>query len=63
MFKFKRTLEESRSSARIREHIGHLLKDHYEACMSQDLPPRLLATLKKMEQEGEHVQAIGETKD
>jgi hypothetical protein len=39
------------NSARIREQIGHLLKDHYQACMTQSLPPRLLALLKKLDQE------------
>ena len=39
------------NSARIRELIGHLLKDHYQACMSHELPPRLLAALKKLDEE------------
>jgi hypothetical protein len=64
MFKFKnRTPEDSLNSARIREQIGQLLRGHYQACMSQELPLRLVATLKKLDEEGEHVQVIGETKD
>jgi hypothetical protein len=52
MFKFKmRTPEDQLKSARIRERMGKLLKDHYWACARQELPPRLLATLKKLEEE------------
>ena len=37
--------------ARIRERIGHLLKDHYQACTTDELPSPLLALLKKLDQE------------
>ena len=69
MFKFKmRTTEDRLKSSRIRERMDKLLKDHYRACASQELPPRLLAALKKLDEErpelsGEHVEVIGETKD
>ena len=37
--------------ARIRERIGHWLKDHYQTCTTDELPLRLLALLKKLDQE------------
>jgi hypothetical protein len=61
----KPTPEDSLNSARIRDQIGYSLKSYYQACMTSDLPPRLLAALKKLDEErpesGEHVQAISET--
>jgi hypothetical protein len=36
--------------AHIRERLGHLLKGHYQAC-NDELPPRLLAALKKLDKE------------
>jgi hypothetical protein len=50
MFK-KRRLEDTLDSRRIREQIGHLLKNYYQACTSQELPPRLLTALKKLDEE------------
>ena len=47
----KPTPEDHLNLARIRERIGHLLKDHYQACTTDKLPPRLLALLKKLDQE------------
>ena len=47
----KRTAEERLNAARIRDHIGHLLKKHYQACVTDELPPRMLALLKKLDQE------------
>ena len=47
----KPTAEERLNAARIRDHIGHLLKKHYQACVSDELPPRLLAALKKLDEE------------
>jgi hypothetical protein len=52
--------------AHIRERLGHLLKGHYQACLSRELPPQLLAALKKLDEErpelsGEHVQVISKT--
>ena len=67
MFKFKRAPEDSFKSARIRGLIDDLLRGYYQACTSQELPLRLIATLRKLDEErpelsGEHVQ-VGETKD
>jgi hypothetical protein len=47
----KPTAEERRNAARIRDHIGHLLKKRYQACVTDELPPRMLALLKKLDQE------------
>jgi hypothetical protein len=47
----KPTAEDRLNSARIRDHIGHLLKKHYQACTTVELPPRLLALLKKLDEE------------
>jgi hypothetical protein len=47
----KRTAEERLNATRIRDHIGHLLKKHYQACVTDELPPRMLALLKKLDQE------------
>jgi hypothetical protein len=37
--------------ARIRERIGHFLKDHYQVCTTNELLPPLLALLKKLDRE------------
>jgi hypothetical protein len=48
------------NSARIREQIGYQLKKHYQACMTEELPPRLLAALKKLDEEiPESSQSVG----
>jgi hypothetical protein len=47
----KRTPEETLNSARIRERMDKFLRDYYRACISQELPPNLRATLKKFENE------------
>ena len=47
----KPTAEERLNAARIRDHIGHLLKNHYQACVTNELPPRLVAALKKLDEE------------
>ena len=47
----KPTAEDRLNSARIRDHIGHLLKKHYQACTTDELPPLLLALLKKLDEE------------
>jgi hypothetical protein len=59
----KATTEERLNSARIRDHIGRLLQKHYQACTTDELPPRLLAVLKKLDEEqpelsGPRVQAV-----
>ena len=62
----KRTAEEWRDWSYTKERIGLQLKAHYQALATEELPPRLLAFLKRFEEErpelGEHVQLIGETK-
>ena len=50
-FMKKPTAEDRLNSARIRDHIGHLLKKHYQACTTDELPPRLLSLLKKLDEE------------
>ena len=58
-----RNSENRPNSAGIREHIGRLLRGHYQACMADELPPRLREVLKKLDEEKpelEHVQVIGE---
>jgi hypothetical protein len=47
----KRELKEQRNRVIIREQIGHQLKKHYQACMTEELPPRLLALVKKLDEE------------
>ena len=43
--------EDSLNLAHIRERLGHLLKAHYHARVTDELPPRLLAALKKLDEE------------
>jgi hypothetical protein len=38
---------------RVREQIGQQLKAYYGSCISEELPPRLLAVLKKLDEETE----------
>ena len=45
------TPEEQRNRSIMREHIGHQLKKHYQACTTEELPPRLLALVKKLHEE------------
>lgn len=63
----KRTTEEMLNSARIRDHINHSLRKYYQACLTDELPPRLRATVKKLDEErpesGEHVEVTGERKE
>jgi hypothetical protein len=47
----KRAPEETLKSARIRERMDQFLRDYYRACISQELPSHLRATLKKFENE------------
>jgi hypothetical protein len=64
MFKFKRRPEEPLKSARIRERMDRFLRDYYRACISQELPPNLRATLKKFEnEEPELSEQFNETKN
>jgi hypothetical protein len=45
------TPEERRNRSIIIEHIGHELRKHYQACKAEKLPPRLLALVKKFDEE------------
>jgi hypothetical protein len=36
-----------------KERIGQQLKNHYRACTSVELPPRLLVLIKKLDEENE----------
>ena len=45
------TPEEQRNRSIMRERIGHQLKKHYQAFMTEELPPRLLALVKKLDEE------------
>jgi len=47
----KRTADELRDWALTREQIGHQLKKHYQACTIEQLPPRLLALIKKLDED------------
>ncbi len=46
-----RTPEDTLNSARIREEIGHLLRNYYQTCIANELPPRLREVLKKLDEE------------
>jgi hypothetical protein len=47
----KRASEELRQWAFTRMHMGQQLKKHYQACMTEELPPRLLALVKKLDED------------
>jgi hypothetical protein len=47
--KFK-TPDELRNWSLTKEQIGHQLKKHYQACTTDELPPRLLALIKKLDE-------------
>ena len=49
----KRPPDDYEKAARIRELIGHSLKEHYQACLTGELPPRLLSLLKKLDEDAE----------
>jgi len=58
---------EVRATREAREQIGQKLKKLYQACATDELPPRLLAALKKLDEERpevpmERVRVIRETK-
>jgi hypothetical protein len=60
----KRTPNELLSWCHIKGQIGQQLKDHYRACTTEELPPRLRALIKELEEKpelsAEQVQAICE---
>jgi len=47
----KRTPDELRNWSLAKQQIGDQLKKHYQACTTEELPPRLLAALKKLDEE------------
>jgi hypothetical protein len=47
----KKTPEDALNWTFTRDRIGQLLKVHYQACTTEELPPGLRAVLKKLEQE------------
>ena len=47
----KRTVEEWRDWSYTKERIGLQLKAHYQALATEELPPRLLALLKRLDEE------------
>jgi Anti-sigma factor NepR len=46
----KRTPDQWRYWSEINKLIGHKLRAHYQACTTEELPPRLLALLKKLDE-------------
>ena len=60
----KRTAEGGRDWSYTKERIGLQLKAHYQAVATEQLPPRLLALLKRLDEEpepsAEHVEVIRE---
>jgi hypothetical protein len=53
----KRTAEEWRDWSYTKERIGLQLKAHYQALATEELPPRLLALLKRLDEETEPQQS------
>jgi hypothetical protein len=49
----KRTAEEWRDRAYTKDRISQQLKAYYQALATEELPPRLLALLKKFDEETE----------
>jgi Anti-sigma factor NepR len=48
----KRPMDQ-RLDRQLKERIGQQLKDYYQSCLSEELPPSLLAVLKKLDEETE----------
>jgi len=51
--RFSKRTEESRDWSYTKERIGLQLKAHYQALATEELPPRLLALLKRLDEETE----------
>jgi len=47
----KRTPDELARLSLTKEQIGQQLRNYYRACTTEELPPQLLALLKKLDQE------------
>jgi hypothetical protein len=58
----KRTPDQLHYWSEAHKLIGHKLRAHYQACTTEELPPRLLAVLKNLDEEiepsAEQVEAI-----
>ena len=58
----KRTPDQLRYWSETNKLIGYKLRVYYQACTTEELPPRLLAVLKKLDEEieplAEQVEAI-----
>jgi hypothetical protein len=50
-FKSKKAPDELRDWSFTSEQIGHQLKKYYQARITEELPPRLLAVIKKLDEE------------
>jgi hypothetical protein len=50
-FSKSKTPDELRNWSLTKEQIGHQLKKHYQAYTTEELPPRLLALIKKQDHE------------
>jgi hypothetical protein len=50
-FSKSKTPDELRNWSLTKEQIGHQLKKHYQAYTTEELPPRLLALIKKLNHE------------
>ena len=46
-----RTPEDRLNSLRIREEINHALRNYYQTCMANELPPRLHEVLKQLDEQ------------
>jgi len=59
-------LTDQRLDERVKGLIGQQLRDYYNSCISEELPPRLLAVLKKLNEKTElpekQAQVIGDIK-
>jgi anti-sigma factor NepR-like protein len=49
----KRARDQLLYRSQTNERIGQELRAYYQACMTEELPPRLLAALKKLDEETE----------
>jgi hypothetical protein len=47
----KRTADELQNWSLTKERIGQELKKYYQACTTDELPPRLRALVKKLDEE------------
>jgi len=55
----KRTPDQWRYWAETNNAIGRQLRAYYRACTTEELPPRLLVLLKKLDEETEASEQVG----